>query len=103
MKGRIRVLLLHRAPEAQVGDLTEAYRLISEELRGTPGMLGNELLRSELEPDAFIVMSEWDSLAAFRQWESLPDHKSTTAPLRPYRDTTARRAFDVYTVTAEYR
>jgi heme oxygenase (mycobilin-producing) len=95
---RIRVLLYHRAQDADVERLLVAYRRVAAELRGTPGLLQDELLRSTLDPDAFVLLSEWESMAAFREWESRPDHRATTAPLRPYRDVTLSRPFEVYAV-----
>lgn len=102
MTDRTRVLLYHRASAAAIDELAAAYHAISAGLRGTPGLLANELLRSTTDPEAFVVVSEWESLAAFQRWQDLPDHRQTTAPLRPYRDMTLPRPFAVYTVVAAY-
>ncbi|GHF28107.1 antibiotic biosynthesis monooxygenase family protein [Streptomyces morookaense] len=101
---RVRVLVYARTPEEAPGPdaVTEAYHRISEALHGTPGLLGNELLHSRLDPRRFVVMSEWESLDAFRRWEQGPGHRGTTAPLRPYQDASQGRPFDVLTVSAHY-
>ncbi|MFD9908745.1 antibiotic biosynthesis monooxygenase family protein [Streptomyces sp. NPDC059063] len=98
---RIRILLYCRAPAEGPTPVEDAYHEISKTLYGTPGLLGNELLHSLIEDDAFVVMSEWESVEAFRSWDEGPDHKDQTAGLRPYQDTT-RRPWDMYAVRASY-
>lgn len=85
MKTRARVMLLLQAPEEERGNVEQAYRHISDSLRGTPGLLQNELLRSSSQPTNYAVLSEWESLEAFRAWEQGPVHKGDTLnPLRRY-------------------
>lgn len=97
---RVFVSILATAPEE--GAVERAYHSISRELRGTPGLRGNELLRSLTEPRTFIVLSYWASLAAFQEWESGSSHRSTTAPLRPYRRRGDGPGFGIYEVWASY-
>jgi heme-degrading monooxygenase HmoA len=78
-----------------------AYHEISTALRGTPGLLGNELLE-EFGGGGFAVMSEWASRAAFQQWERGAAHRDVTAPLRPYQDISRGRPFGLYEVIARY-
>jgi heme-degrading monooxygenase HmoA len=99
---RARVLLYCRAPEGDPTPIESAYHEISSELKETAGLLGNELLREVLEPDTFVVLSEWESLAAFRDWESGAGHRGTTSPLRRYQDRSRGRPFGLYEVTATY-
>jgi heme oxygenase (mycobilin-producing) len=99
---RLRVLLYATAPEEDSGAVERAYHEISEALAGTPGLLGNELMSSALEPGRFIVMSEWESPEAFKIWEEGAGHRGTTAPLRPYQDRTRGPAFGIYEVVAAY-
>ncbi len=98
---RVRVLVWHRVPESERANVEQAHRQISAALRGTPGLLASELLRARGEPDSVVVMSEWESLAAFEAWESGTGHRGTTAPLRAYRDQERERGFEVYQVVAE--
>ncbi|MGY1434625.1 antibiotic biosynthesis monooxygenase family protein [Streptomyces reniochalinae] len=100
--GRVRVLLYLRAAESEVAAVEEAYHRISKDLAGTPGLLGNELLRETSDPGAFAVLSEWENLAAFRTWESGSAHRGTTSPLRAYQDGERPRPFALYEVAAEY-
>jgi heme-degrading monooxygenase HmoA len=99
---RARVLLYCRAPQEDPAPVERAYHEISGALLGTPGLLRNELLRDVFEPDRFVVLSEWESLAAFREWESGSAHRGTTSPLRQYQDRSVGRPFGLYEVTASY-
>ncbi|MEV0593256.1 antibiotic biosynthesis monooxygenase family protein [Nonomuraea cavernae] len=99
---RVRVLVYATASGDSPGELADAYHRVSRELSGTPGLLGNELLRSLTQPGGFLVMSEWDSLDSFRAWETGTRHRQTTAPLRSFQDSSRGPSFGLYTVTAAY-
>jgi heme-degrading monooxygenase HmoA len=62
----------------------EAYKEVTAKVKGTPGHIRDELLRSVEEPDAFILLSEWETKEAFLAWEDAPIHMGTTTPMRPY-------------------
>ncbi|AWK08777.1 antibiotic biosynthesis monooxygenase [Streptomyces spongiicola] len=100
--GRVRVLLYLRASQQDVPAVEEAYHRISRDLAGTPGLLGNELLREVTDRGAYAVLSEWESMAAFRGWEAGSAHRGTTSPLRPYQDSERRSPFALFEVGAEY-
>ncbi|SDQ35906.1 antibiotic biosynthesis monooxygenase family protein [Thermostaphylospora chromogena] len=102
MSRRVRVLVYVRLPDGDPDGVTRAYHRVSRELAGTAGLLGNELLRSVHDPREFAVLSEWESMAAFRAWERTAAHRRTTAPLRPYQDRTRGPGFAVYAVEAAY-
>lgn len=98
----VRVILWCRQPAAGPQPLHAAYHQVSSRLQGTEGLLGNALLESFLDPGGWLVVSEWESLAAFRRWEQGPSHRATTAPLRAYQDTARTRVYDMYRVRAAY-
>lgn len=100
MRGQIRVLLYHSTGDP--AEIEAAYHTVSREMAGVPGLVGNELLRSEIDPTEFVVSSTWTSRADFDRWEQGPDHKRQTAPLRPYRHTGMERPYGFYTVAAEH-
>jgi heme oxygenase (mycobilin-producing) len=100
VSGRVRVLLFHEASDRDA--VTAAYHLVSAELAGTPGLLGNELLTSVHDPTWLLVMSEWADRKSFDEWEQTAAHKGQTAALRPFRDTRMPRAFGIFEVQAEY-
>jgi len=96
MAERVRVILYAVAPDDDPEGVRRAYDTISTRLRGTPGLLGNELLRDAHAPGRFAVLSEWESLTAFRAWEDGSEHREATAPLRPHQDPALRpRVFEV--------
>jgi heme-degrading monooxygenase HmoA len=99
--GTVSVLLFATAPEGS-GAVTDAYHQISRSLRGTPGLVGNELLELVEAPGRFVVRSDWTDLDAFRAWERGSEHRALTAPLRPYQDRGAAAWFGVYRVAASY-
>ncbi|MET9773504.1 antibiotic biosynthesis monooxygenase [Streptomyces sp. NPDC006367] len=101
--GEVRVLVYQAAhDEAELAAVRSAYHRVSERLAGVPGMLGNELLRSPFDPTALAVLSRWESMDAFLAWERGAEHRTDTAPLRPYRDTRTGAPFAVFQVDAAY-
>ena len=101
MSPAVRVLLFHRCGNA--GAIVDAYREVSETLAAVPGLLGNELIRSVSEPDIFVVISTWRDMATFQAWEQGMGHRDDTAPLRPYRDLSLRRPFDIFQVVDDFQ
>jgi heme-degrading monooxygenase HmoA len=103
--GLVRVLIFAAAPPDRARAVEEAYHAISRELRGTPGLIGNELLRSTTAPGEYVVMSEWETLEAFQRWEAGPGHRASTSPLRPFQHPAGGRggqSFGIYQVSATY-
>ncbi|MEU5050258.1 antibiotic biosynthesis monooxygenase [Streptomyces sp. NPDC021096] len=102
MKGSVRVLLHLRVAPGEENRVEDLYHRVSRELEGTPGLLRNELLQGLAAPEEWAVLSEWRDADAFRAWESGPDHRGATAPLRPYQNREAGSVFGLYEVRAEY-
>jgi heme-degrading monooxygenase HmoA len=100
--GPAHVLIYAVAPEDSPGAVAQAYHSVSQTLAGTPGLLGNQLLREVDGDGSFVVLSSWASLAAFKEWESGTGHRGATAPLRPYQDQRRGKPFGVYEVVAAY-
>jgi heme-degrading monooxygenase HmoA len=88
------------APADDPDAVERAYHAISAELLGTPGLLGNQLLREPADPARYVVVSEWAGMAEFAVWERGADHRGTTSPLRPYQDRNRRPA--IYEEVAAY-
>jgi heme-degrading monooxygenase HmoA len=98
---KVRVVVFATAPGDDPGAVERAYHQVSRDLAGTPGLCGNELLRSVTDGSDFAVVSEWEDLAAFQAWEAGVRHKDTTAPLRPFQRPRSS-TFGIYQVTAAY-
>jgi len=88
------------APEGGLAAVETAYHEISAALVGTPGLLGNQLMRAAHDPSRFVVVSEWTSMADFAAWEQGASHKPTTSPLRPLQDPDRRPV--IYEEVAAY-
>ncbi|MFE0021545.1 antibiotic biosynthesis monooxygenase family protein [Amycolatopsis sp. NPDC059021] len=100
MSEEVRVLLYHRTEDAD--GVLAAYHATSSRLAGVDGLYANEFLHSVHDPAGFVVVSSWRSLDAFVEWEQGASHRSSTAPLRPYRDAGMSRPFGVYRVLAAH-
>ncbi len=94
----VEVVLYHLSDEPEA--VVAAYHEASRRMAGTPGLLGDKLLRSAADERTFVVVSRWASWEAFAAWEGGERHKDQTAPLRPYRR--AQHPFDMYRQIAGY-
>jgi heme oxygenase (mycobilin-producing) len=97
---RVRVMIWAVAPAGGPGAVEAAYHEISAQLVGTPGLLGNQLMRAAHDPTRFVVVSEWTSMAEFAAWERDASHRPTTSPLRPLQDPDRRPV--IYEQVAAY-
>jgi heme oxygenase (mycobilin-producing) len=101
--GRVRVLIFYRAPDGDSEVIEKSYHAVSQTLAETPGLLRNELLRDLGDSAGFAVLSEWESAAAFTQWEAGPTHRGNTSPMRSYQDRENHtKHYGVYEVVAVY-
>jgi heme-degrading monooxygenase HmoA len=62
----------------------EAYREVTARMKGTPGLICDELLRDPDRPGRYVLVSEWESSERFLAWEDAPGHREITVPMRPY-------------------
>jgi heme oxygenase (mycobilin-producing) len=79
-----RVMVHARVDPAHSVAFEDAFAAVSRRVRGTPGHVRDELLRSDDEPGAYVLLSEWESRAAFLAWEDAPVHREATTPMRPF-------------------
>lgn len=79
-----RVMVFARIGPGDRPAFEKAFASVSAAVRGTPGHLRDELLRSEDEPGAYVLLSEWESREAFLAWEDAPIHREATTPMRPF-------------------
>jgi heme oxygenase (mycobilin-producing) len=67
-----------------------AYAQVTATVKGTPGHIGDELLRRAIPPDEedgprrYVLLSEWESKEAFIAWEDAPVHTQKRNPMTPY-------------------
>jgi heme-degrading monooxygenase HmoA len=75
----------------------QTFAGVAEQVRDTPGLLANILLRDAGKPGSYIVVSEWDSRDSFLAWEEEPSHRELTKPLQAFWSGagTARHLYEV--------
>jgi hypothetical protein len=78
------IFVHHRAPTPQA--LERAYQAASAALAGTPGYLGDELLRSAADRGRYVLVMKWRSAADFSEWEREHRRNGHPSPLREFQD-----------------
>jgi heme-degrading monooxygenase HmoA len=98
-----RVLIFYRAPAGDPDAIERVYHQVSAQMKGTAGLVSNELLRDVMDPSSYVVAAEWADLAAFQEWDKGPGHRRTT-PLDPYQDleSTNRKSFGIFETVGRY-
>jgi heme-degrading monooxygenase HmoA len=98
-----RVLVFYRAPANDPAVVERIYHQVSAEMRGTPGLVGNQLIKDVTDPGSYVVASDWADMSAFAAWDKSTGHRRTT-PLDPYQDAdpSRRKHFGIYQVVARY-
>lgn len=98
-----RVLVFYRAPEEDPGAVERTYHAVSGEMLGTPGMLGNQLMKDLTDPGGYVVASDWLDMAAFSTWDKSVAHRRTS-PLDRFQDADPgrRKLFGIYEVVGRY-
>jgi len=81
MKGRV-VFLIRLKPGMQDAFLA-AYESIRHLVaEGVEGHIVDQVCQSDDDPERWLILSEWESLAHFRAWESMESHRELAKPLR---------------------
>ncbi|TKA11205.1 antibiotic biosynthesis monooxygenase family protein [Actinacidiphila oryziradicis] len=65
-------------------EFERAFEVVRKRVSGTPGHLGEQLLRDQKESDRYTLLGHWESAEKFLAWEDAPVHREMTVPLRPY-------------------
>ena len=79
----IRVMMYTTVEPGEEDTFRAAYLEVAETLRGTPGLLRDELLLQK-GTQRFCLQAEWSSLPEFLAWVEDPKHTDKTAPIVPY-------------------
>jgi heme-degrading monooxygenase HmoA len=80
----IRVMVFATIAPEQADRFEAAYLQVTERMRGTPGLLRDELLHDADRPGTYVLLGEWESEEHFRSWESAAGHQEISAPMRPF-------------------
>ncbi|WP_052090778.1 FAD-dependent oxidoreductase [Modestobacter caceresii] len=76
----VRVDISTRVAPGEEEAFERAYAVVTDRLRGTPGLIREELLR-EPGSDIFHIFAEWESDQDFRNWVDDPSHADQSGPL----------------------
>ncbi|MFB4306662.1 antibiotic biosynthesis monooxygenase family protein [Actinomadura sp. GTD37] len=98
-KSPVRVVVHYRDPRGPTGAVTAAYEQAGRTLRGTPGLIGHELLAVQEGDGRYALMMAWRDLASYRDWERSLRAAGHPSPLRAYQDRTRPAGhYEVYEV-----
>ncbi|PZA19492.1 antibiotic biosynthesis monooxygenase family protein, partial [Modestobacter versicolor] len=76
----VRVDISTRVGPGEEEAFERAYAVVTDRLRGTPGLIREELLR-EPGSDIYHIFAEWESDEDFRNWVDDPSHADQSGPL----------------------
>jgi 2-polyprenyl-6-methoxyphenol hydroxylase-like FAD-dependent oxidoreductase/heme-degrading monooxygenase HmoA len=76
----VRIDISTRVGPGEEEAFERAYAIVTDRLRGTPGLIREELLR-EPGSDLFHIFAEWESDQDFRNWVDDPSHADQTGPI----------------------
>lgn len=90
-----RVMVTARVALEHAAAFERAYEQVTSKVAEVPGHLGDELLRDHEHPDHYILLSWWENVERFLDWENAPVHRETTTPMRSYWQVLERRVYEV--------
>ena len=76
----VRVDISTRVAPGEEEAFERAYAVVTDRLRGTKGLIREELLR-EPDSDLYHIFAEWESDEDFRNWVEDPSHADQSGPL----------------------
>lgn len=79
--GRLRVVFLLRVAAGEQERFLEAYQRIRHRVASVDGHLVDQLCQSTVDPDEWMIVSEWRSPEHFYAWERDPGHRELAGPL----------------------
>lgn len=83
MRATARVVFLIRVPSERTEQFLAAYEQIRFAVaEGVPGHVLDQVCRNDVDPEQWLITSEWTDLDAFRDWEASPGHRDLVRPMR---------------------
>ncbi|NYJ05578.1 FAD-dependent oxidoreductase [Petropleomorpha daqingensis] len=76
----VRIDIATRVGEGEGEAFERAYAVVTDRLRGTPGLIREELLH-EAGTDLYHIFAEWETEQDFRNWVDDPSHADQTGPI----------------------
>lgn len=90
------------AEEKREGFLA-AYEKVRFNVAATPGHIRDQICQSPDNPDKWLIVSEWDSMAEFFAWEQSTEHKELVRPMQACYSDPEFRSFNVVAETKATR
>ncbi len=92
----VRIMVFATIKPGHEKPFEEAFAMVSQKVKGTPGHIRDELLKDANDPSSYILLAEWESKEKFLAWEDAPIHRQTTNPMNPHWEGgTDRKIFEV--------
>jgi heme-degrading monooxygenase HmoA len=91
----VRAILTMTVRPGSEREFERAWGRVADVARDAPGNRGQALLHDRREARTYLVVSDWDSAAAFAAFERSPEQDDLTAPLRALRETASMQVLDV--------
>jgi quinol monooxygenase YgiN len=94
------VIITARIAPGQRAAFEDAYRIVAEAVKGTPGHVRDILVRDEQDEGRYMLLAEWTSRHLFHRWADDPGHMRQSAPMYPYwADSFERHVYEVRVAT----
>ncbi len=65
-------------------DIHNALIKLRSRAMHAPGYISGETLRSYEDPNKYLVISTWNSIEEWKQWENNPERQAIEAEIAPY-------------------
>jgi heme oxygenase (mycobilin-producing) len=76
-----RVLFMLRLRPGSSAEFLAAYEQVRWEVAAVPGHLGDQVCQSTVDPDQWLITSQWRAAADFLAWERSTEHRAAAAPM----------------------
>ncbi|MDN3259852.1 antibiotic biosynthesis monooxygenase [Streptomyces sp. CSDS2] len=96
--GTARILFMVTVTEDKREDFLAAYEKVRFNVAAAAGHIRDQICRSSDNPEMWLIVSEWTSVADFFAWEKSPEHKEV---VRPMQACCSDPEFRSFTVVAE--
>jgi putative monooxygenase len=96
--GTARVLFMMTVAEEKKDEFLAAYEKVRFSVAATPGHIRDQICQAPDDPEKWMILSEWTSLADFVTWKDAEDHREL---VRPMRECYSAPEFRSFTVVAE--
>ena len=90
----VKILIKRKVPAAKEGELLTLIKELRNAATSCPGYITGETMRHVEKPDEYLVISTWDSLAAWKGWLASPERVAIQKRIDELLET--KTEYDVY-------